>query len=512
MKLDVPRVPEPALLGSGGERKAASFSIFDPSVALGEPATPRSAAAGFFPVRGAGSSSIAILPNGEDSLAARIQTLQKARASIWIQALVFWGDESGLYIAELLKAKKKELGSAIDIRIIVDAYSNLDWQTQWMYYDLEQHGITVQGYELFYLQWVNETPLPGDYAKYDMLQGNKRFHDKLWIVDGETEDAVAVMGGLNIANSYFRVDPSNPKNHWRDQDIMVKGAVVKDLVAAFGRNHADALQIKKNRGLADTGKHREWMKKAAKVFGVVPVPFWQKRGIKKTVRKIAARDISNIRFEPAKCRFIHNRPRHGELHISDVYHTMIEDAGVEVLIANAYFIPSPRMIKALKIAVRKLAKVVLLSNSPETNDLPEITHVGRGYYGDILSANGEPRVAGRLAQGEPLGVEIWEWTGKGPGEAQASEGTIHAKYAVFDRKAGIVGSFNLDPRSDNLNSETVLVFESEPLARRLAKAFYENDLAHSRKLTRKEAAGFRDPKDSLDKLRKWFGDAFKEHL
>ena len=75
---------------------------------------------GLFDAHSAETSRIAVLPNGDDSFAARIQALEKADTSVRIQALVFTGDESGLYIADLLKAKKA-LG--IDVRVIVDAMS-----------------------------------------------------------------------------------------------------------------------------------------------------------------------------------------------------------------------------------------------------------------------------------------------------------------------------------------------------------------------------------------------------
>ena len=73
---------------------------------------------GLFPARPASSSRVALLDNGDGSFAARIQALQAARKSIRIQALIFTGDESGLYIAELLKAKRAQ---GLDVRVIVDA-------------------------------------------------------------------------------------------------------------------------------------------------------------------------------------------------------------------------------------------------------------------------------------------------------------------------------------------------------------------------------------------------------
>jgi phosphatidylserine/phosphatidylglycerophosphate/cardiolipin synthase-like enzyme len=53
---------------------------------------------------------------------------------------------------------------------------------------------------------------------------------------------------------------------------------------------------------------------------------------------------------------------------------------------------------------------------------------------------------------------------------------LHAKTSVFDRKVTFVGSFNLDPRSVNLNTEMGLLVESEALARQVAESI-ENDMA-----------------------------------
>jgi putative cardiolipin synthase len=53
---------------------------------------------------------------------------------------------------------------------------------------------------------------------------------------------------------------------------------------------------------------------------------------------------------------------------------------------------------------------------------------------------------------------------------------LHAKTMVFDRKVVFVGSFNLDPRSVNLNTEMGLMVESETLAGAVAESI-ENDIA-----------------------------------
>ena len=45
--------------------------------------------------------------------------------------------------------------------------------------------------------------------------------------------------------------------------------------------------------------------------------------------------------------------------------------------------------------------------------------------------------------------------------------SLHAKSAVFDRETIFVGSFNMNPRSQLLNTETALVVKSKELAARL---------------------------------------------
>ena len=53
------------------------------------------------------------------------------------------------------------------------------------------------------------------------------------------------------------------------------------------------------------------------------------------------------------------------------------------------------------------------------------------------------------------GVELWEYQGPE---------CLHAKAAVIDGETVIVGSYNLDPRSESLNTELALVVRDRPLA------------------------------------------------
>jgi len=456
-----------------------------------------------YDVHGPGLNQIALLKNGDESFAVRVQLLEKARTSIRIQALIFWGDESGLHIAEILKKKKAE---GIDVRVIVDAAANLGLQTQWMYFDLKQHGIEVQGYESLYLEWINEIPIPFLSPAKDPEAPNHRYHEKMWIVDGETDRGAAVVGGLNIANEYFRVDPSDPDHFWRDQDVIVKGSLVADMVTAFDRNFDHFLDIKESRGALNTDLYWESTRKFLDELGKLTVPYTTRSDLVERVKNMAQME-PGLHYVKARSRFFHNRPRLGESYIQQAYLKLFDNAEREIIICNAYFIPSADFIEAVKDAVTRGVRVIILTNSPETNDLLELTMVGRSYYKKILSINENTET--KKSGGN---VQIWEWYGWRYDQAQQTEGTIHAKYAVFDRRYALVGSYNLDPRSEKLNSESAVVFESDIFSSKLAQIFYENDLAYSRKVTPQDANKFSDPSDALYKLEKEFGGLFESLL
>jgi phosphatidylserine/phosphatidylglycerophosphate/cardiolipin synthase-like enzyme len=227
----------------------------------------------------------------------------------------------------------------------------------------------------------------------------------------------------------------------------------------------------------------------------------------KIVRELADKKL-DLKYQHAKSRFFQNRPRFGETYIEQAYLKSIKGAKNEILIANAYFVASATLIETVKGAARRCVKVIILTNSPGTNDLPMLTIVGRDYYDDMLVVNDEPVV--KSCDGG--GVQIWEWQGRRTHANDQTEGTIHAKYAVFDRRVSIVGSYNMDPRSRKLNSESAIVFENEELSRQLADSFYKNDLDFSQQITLEDTMAFVDPKDFLYQLQKNLGISVEDLL
>jgi len=483
----------------------AGTSVFGPPTEFVASDLGDVGASGLFAARAPEECSIVVLPGGEDSFAARMALLASAKHSIRIEALIFTGDESGLRVADVLKSKKEQ---GVDVKVIVDGVSNSALQTQWMYFDLKQHGIEVEGYEALGLQVVNEIPIPLATPHYDPLRFNNRYHEKLWIVDAGTPDAQAVTGGLNIANEYFRVDPSNVLRYWRDQDVAVRGAVVADLALTFDRNFEHFKQLKARRGgLTD----RAWdaTRKILARTGLPTIDFKRRDDLVRAVATLEARAVPRD-YQPARCRFFQSRPRLHESYIQQAYYKLLETAKREVLIANAYFVPTVATRLAIDRAARRCVRVVILSNGPETSDTPGMTLLGRGHYRELFAVNASREV--KACPNKDAGVELWEWQGRGANDPRQTQGLLHAKYAVVDRELALVGSFNLDPRSERLNSETAIVFENATLAAQLAQLYLDHDLATSRRVNADEAATYDRPATVYQRYKKDFAGLFEDQL
>jgi phosphatidylserine/phosphatidylglycerophosphate/cardiolipin synthase-like enzyme len=267
--------------------------------------------------------------------------------------------------------------------------------------------------------------------------------------------------------------------------------------------------VKKSRGIFNTNLYWDATRHVLDRTGKVPVKFKTNPDVVAHVAEIEARQPV-LTYSGATCRFFQSRPRFKESYIQQAYVKLIERARSEVLIANAYFVPTPTIKLALQDAAKRCVAVRLISNSPETNDLPEISLVGRGHYKDLLAVNQTPEVI--ACKSAEQGLRIWEWVGQAATEAERRQGTMHSKYAVIDGRRSLVGSYNLDPRSEQLNSESALVFEQPELSGRLRDAFFNNDLSYSREVTPAQAAEFEAPEDVIERFRKSIGHLFEQHL
>jgi putative cardiolipin synthase len=105
-------------------------------------------------------------------------------------------------------------------------------------------------------------------------------------------------------------------------------------------------------------------------------------------------------------------------------------------------------------------KVRLLTNSLASQDVPAVnSHYKRWRKPlvragvDLYEARADAAVGPTLADTAPVHAQFMGF---------------HVKAIVVDRERLFVGSMNLDPRSQELNSEMGVVIDSAPLARQIA--------------------------------------------
>lgn len=423
---------------------------------------------------------------GEMSFLERYESIEKAKKSIFIQSLLFRGDEVGKIIGEKLIKKREE---GLDIRLTVDGLGSYYFDapkiktyrknTQILYNNLMAAGIRVFGYSCRFAPFKNE----GRGIDLDKL--THRNHDKVWLVDSEDPedpDALGIVGGINFAAEYFRLS-GKQKENWRDHDVGIKGSILKEIRGAFLRlykekllryrtSHHDKKCLNPYNPLQEGFKYLLFKKNKTRPYH----PYSRKNKItarisKKRIHKLIKerKSLYNDPFGPTVpfpnylpvegSRFIQARPDEGEAFILKTYHQLIKAARETILIANAYFLPSPELLKDLLDAAKRGVHIKILSNHAKAHELNMITIVGRSYYFDLKSKF-------------PNHISIFEWIGKKPFEQSPSHETMHSKYMVVDGKVSLVGSHNLDYSSQN-NSETAILFESNSLGEELSVYYHK---------------------------------------
>ena len=148
---------------------------------------------------------------------------------------------------------------------------------------------------------------------------------------------------------------------------------------------------------------------------------------------------------------------------------LMGQATKDLLIVSPYFVPGDRMMKQLADIRQRGVRVRVLTNSLASNDAPA-AHVGYARYRQALLG---------------LGIELYEMRAEHPGTVRSlsslggslgnlgtgslgigggSSASLHAKVVVIDDRLVVVGSMNLDLRSQLQNSEVAVVVRHRAIA------------------------------------------------
>ncbi|ONG49987.1 phospholipase D family protein [Pseudoroseomonas deserti] len=398
----------------------------------------------------AATSGVSLLPGGLEAFMVRAASTRAAGRTLDLQ-YYRWSDDvtGGLLAREVLRAADR----GVRVRMLLDDSYALGVERRITL--LSAHPrIEVRLFNTARLRWLGQLGLGLEFA----LGGwhlNHRMHNKSWVVDGR----LALVGGRNIADAYF--DASGGEFNFRDLDLLIAGQAARQAQDIFDNYWASSLakpveSFAGTRGLSsealqgfreeleeipESGKARPYIQALARKRRVLLDPGNHLLPAEETVRIIAD--------PPAKAK---GRGVAGSLY--PAIEAMLRTAQREAVLISPYFVPGRAGLRLIGQLRRRGVKVTVITNSLAATDVVAV-HAGYARY--------RPRLL-------RLGVELYELKrsgAHGSGVFGSRGASLHTKAVMVDGEQVFVGSFNLDPRSANLNTEMGAFARHPGLARQL---------------------------------------------
>lgn len=165
--------------------------------------------------------------------------------------------------------------------------------------------------------------------------------------------------------------------------------------------------------------------------------------------------------------------------ITQEYINLVKGAKKEIKIANFYFNPVFPLFEELRKSVRRGISIHLITNGKWEHS---------PFYCNFLASGNRVNYVPLLFGHEYHFWQWWEVT-QTPHystkifEFEVNDVLYHKKVMVVDQRYTVIGSYNLNPKSDYGDFELVLVIDSEPTAKAVLKVL-EKDRTFSREIGR----------------------------
>ena len=387
-----------------------------------------------------------LLDDHNDAAQARIDAIQQARQTIDIEYFIAEADRISLGGLVLLRDAARR---GVRVRILLDASFNR--LTRRLQGYMVSQGIEIREYHPF--------------RPWKPTWVTRRLHDKMILVDGEASFGSLIAGGRNASEPYFGLLGRLPRTYV-DRDVFVTGPAV-----AAANDYFEQLwnssEVSPTR-LGDFDPSVRDRDCGEEVGGLRRRQCWQRQaglaeamkeaeelldrtraqlGQSLLVRFDTGHDWAQGRRQVAGIRFLHDPVGKKGLArgIGQELLDLFDSAQRSVVIESPYLVPSRSFRRVLRRARDRGVRVRILTNSLLTTD-------------NLFPQAGYQSVKRRLRR---WGIELWEYTGPE---------SLHSKSAVIDDRIAVVGSYNLDPRSEHLNTELALVVEDEVIAAELQQS------------------------------------------
>jgi cardiolipin synthase len=272
--------------------------------------------------------SIRLLKNGAEAFPAMFGAIDRSVSSIALEMYIYADDETGRELRDRLARAARR---GIQVMVLVDAVGS--WALDDEFWDvLRSAGGMVRRFR------------PVSRGMFLV-----RNHRKLLLVD----DRTAFIGGMNIADEYYRGREGEPP--WRDNAVEISGGDVQRLRGSFDR-------------------------------------MWTLAGLPVLKAVLLSRRIrGEWPLVTGTVQFLESGPEDVRRPVRRAYRRLIGGATGRIDLAMGYFYPSGRILRALKRAVMRGVQVRLLFT--QKSDVAVARWAARGLYGRLLRS----------------GMDVWEY-------------------------------------------------------------------------------------------------------
>ena len=393
---------------------------------------------------------------GANAFAARSILTDMATRNIDAQYYIWHNDQAGqLLLKDLWDAAER----GVIVRLLLDDFNNSA--------KFDQHLLRFSKHPNIAVRIINPL-MHRKMTTLNYLTGlpriNRRMHNKSMTFDKQ----ITIIGGRNIGNEYLSNDQSS---QFADLDVLLIGKVVADIDNSFDSYWSSALSFDIET-LAKVDKDVTPNFPAA--LDKLGLDEENNEGSSLTVYKAAIKDSTidsdlinkRVPFRWTDMQFLSDDV--GKLSKSvptnsNLVHqlrTLLGSPTKKLTIISSYFVPTKDGVDTLVKLAESGVDIKILTNSFDATD---VTAVHSGYSQwrpNLLRSGVKIYELKSTAAEEKRDNKLWR------ARSQSST-SLHAKTFAVDDYQVFIGSYNVDPRSANINTEMGVIINDDELAKQL---------------------------------------------
>lgn len=400
---------------------------------------------------------------GANAFAARSILTGMATRNIDAQYYIWHNDQAGqLLLKDLWEAAER----GVIVRLLLDDFNNSA--------KFDQHLLRFASHPNIAVRIINPL-MHRKFSTLNYVTGlpriNRRMHNKSMTFDKQ----ITIIGGRNIGNEYLSNDQSS---QFADLDVLLIGKVVADIDNSFASYWSSPLSFDiETLAKFDDDVTPDFLKALDKLG----IDEENNEGSSLTVYKAAIKDSTidtdlinkRVPFRWTDMQFLSDdvgklsKSVSSETNLVHQLRTLLGSPTKKLTIISSYFVPTKDGVDTLVKLAESGVDIKILTNSFDATDVTAV-HSGYSQWRPSLLRSGVKIYELKsTAAEEKRDNKLWR------ARSQSST-SLHAKTFAVDDYQVFIGSYNVDPRSANINTEMGVIINDDELARQLHGALSDD--------------------------------------